>query len=140
MRISTQATAAAPRDVVMERIMDEEAFAERARARGVEVEKTGLDAWLVRHVLLGIRRETRVRLAERMPDRLRIETDTGGIASRTEVRLLSAGAGTRIVTDTRVEASGIAGRLALKALQPARGEIERRVQAGVRSFAEEFRG
>lgn len=142
MRIATEATADAPRDAVMERMLDEEAVTARARARGLEVEKAGPDAWLVRHTLMGIGRETRVSLVERSPGRLRIDTDTGGITSRTEVRLLPAGTGvgpgTRIVTDTRVEARGIAGRLALKALQPARGEIERRVQAGVASFADEF--
>ena len=148
MRIATDTTANAPPDVVMERILDEEALTARIRARGIEVEKTGVDAWRVRHVLMGLGRETEVRLVERAPDRLRIVSETGGITSRTEVRLLPAGGAarpatrpaTRIVTDTRVEARGIAGRLALKALQPARGEIERRVRAGVRAFAADFGG
>ena len=140
MRIATQAVAHAPRDTVMERILDEEALTARVRARGIEVEKIGPDAWIVRHTLMGIRRETRARLVERAPDRLRIETDTKGITSRTEVRLSPDGAGTRIETDTQVEATGIAARLALKALQPARAEIERRVQAGVQTFAADFGG
>ena len=140
MRLGARARAAAPPEAVMARLTDYPAHEARARARGLDVDRLGAaEAWVVRHELLGARRETRIEVVARDPSGLRLATDTGGVASDVAIRLAPLGDGaTEIAVDVAVTARTLGARLAMGPVRMAGGEIERRLRAGLEAFARGF--
>ena len=140
MRMTAEAVAQAPPEAVMDRLTDYDDLEARARARGVALTRTGERAWSVRHDLMGVARETAVRVAERGPSELGVETETAGVHSESVLRVEPIDGGrTRIAVLTTVGARGLGARMALGAMKPLQGEIERRIRTGLTAFAASLR-
>src|SRR6056297_126261 len=149
MKFSTQADVDAPADRAFAAFSDFHAYAERARHRGVEVQRIdhghtvgrGL-AWHARFVWNGRAREMRGEVVRfDPPSGYDADLVVGGLEGRLDVEVTATGDATsRVRIGLELRPATMSARILLKSLRLAKGRLDDRFAAAVRSHADRIGG
>ena len=142
VRLAASAEAAAPRDYVLARVSDFAAHERLARRRGIGVRRLhegegGVGAaWSAAFEVLGARRETTMQVLKLGPEGLRLASLTAGVRGDATLALRPLSPErTLLHVDATLGAATLGARLFLGTLRLGRGELERRLQERLETFA-----
>jgi len=148
MKFSTQADVDAPADRAFAAFSDFHAYSERARHRGVEVQRIdhghtverGL-AWHARFVWNGRAREMRGEIVRfDPPTGYDADLGVGGLEGRLEVEVIAVkDTKSRVRIGLEFRPTTMSARILVKSLRLAKGRLDERFASAVRSHADGIR-